>query len=244
MKEIANLARIVTLRRTTNRPLLDLDSAQPGKEERLLQAIVASPNATVAQLTKMLYGSNSSTSQMAMRKLRARVQDKLLNHLLFLDNSDPRLLVSRRYELECIDLLHKATTLYLEGEYQLSERLLRRCMRLAQESDFTMYAELATQRLRIIYAEQSQQYKYKSLDKQLAALRQQLEWEREAEQIALDVRLIMLHTVAKRRAMLPKIFSYLTRLQVLHGKANSFNTFIALYRLRLSYAELLGQYGE
>lgn len=244
MKEIANLARIVTLRRSNNRPLLDLDASQPGKEERLMQAVVAKPDASAMQLTRTLYGDNSAASQTAMRKLRTRVQDKLLNHLFFLDYTDARLLVSRRYELECLDLLHKATILFLEGEYHLCERLLRRCLRVAQESDFTVYSELAVQRLRLLYADQSDSHQYKAADKELQQVRQLLEWEREAEQLMLDVRLAMLDTVARRRMIVPKLPAYLARLEELHSKANTFNTFFALYRLQLVYAEMTGRYDE
>jgi len=56
MKEIANLARIVTLRRTRHRSLLDLDAARLGKEERLMQEIAVNPDITALQLTKLLYG--------------------------------------------------------------------------------------------------------------------------------------------------------------------------------------------
>lgn len=244
MKDIANLARIVTLRRSARRPLLNLDGSQPGKEERLMQALSDNNEVTTIQLTKLLYGSNTGSNRTALRQLRGRVQDKLLNHLFFLDHTDSRLVVSRRYELECLDLLHKVTILFLEGEYTLCERLLRRCLRMAEDGDFTNYAELAAQRLRVLYADRSEQLRYKELDEQLQRLRQALAWEREAEQILLDTRLQVLHSVAKRRLMLPQIPEKLARLAELYQLAGTFNTFIALYRLRLTYAELQGHYDE
>lgn len=209
-----------------------------------MQAIVAKPDMSVAQLTRTLYSNSAAASQTAMRKLRTRVQDKLLNHLFFLDYTDTRLLVSRRHELECLDLLHKATILFLEGEYQLSERLLRRCLRLALENDFTTYAELSAQRLRTLYADRGDSHQYKATDKELRQLRQLLEWEREAEQLLLDVRLAMLDTIARRQEIVPQVPSYLARLKELHAKAKTFNTFFALYRLQLIYAEMIGRYDE
>jgi hypothetical protein len=161
MKEIANLARIVTLRGAKKRPLLELDAAKPGKEEQFMLMLASEPDLTLLQLTKRLYGANSPSNQVALRRLRARMQEKLLNHLFFLDHTDPRLLVSRRYEVECLDLLHKVSVLFMEGEYVLSERLLRRCLRLAQQGDFTIYAEQAAQRLSVLYAEQRSGYQYK-----------------------------------------------------------------------------------
>lgn len=244
MKEIANLARIVTLRRLRQRSLLDLDATRPGKEERLLQEIATNPEVTALQLTKALYGTNSTSNQAAMRQLRARVQDKLLNHLFFLDHSDPRLVVSRRYEIECLNLLHKASILYLEGEYSLSERLLRRCLRAAQQGDFTVYEEQATHKLQVIYAEQRQQSKYDKLGEDLVRLQQVLAYEREAERIFFDVRMGAEDAVAKRHAIMSKLPAYLERLEELHGLAPTFGIFISLYRVRLIEAGLAGRYQQ
>jgi hypothetical protein len=244
MKEIANLARIVTLRRARQRPLLDLDAARLGKEERLMQEVATNPEVTAIQLTKSLYGTNSASNQAAMRQLRARVQDKLLNHLFFLDHSDSRFLVSRRYEVECLDLLHKVTILFLEGEYTLTERLLRRCARLAAQSDFTAYEEQAMQRLRSIYAAQRQQSKYDEVNDRLLVLRQLLAVEQEAEQIHLAVVLGHEQAVAKRRAVQLKMPSYLARLEELFKLAPTFATFSALYRVRLASAGLTGRYED
>ena len=244
MKEIANLARIVTLRRTRQRSLLDLDAARPGKEERLMQEITVNPEITALQLTKSLYGTNSIGNQAAMRQLRARLQDKLLNHLFFLDHSDPRLVVSRRYEVECLDLLHKATILQLEGEYSLSERLLRRCMRLAAQGEFTAYEEQAAQRLLSIYAEQHQQSKYEKISQDIARLRLTIGYEQEAEALFFKVQMGSEEAVAKRHEITAKLPVYLERLEELYQLVPTFGTFNALYRVRLAYAGLAGHYQD
>lgn len=244
MKEIANLARIVALRRTRQRSLLDLDATRLGKEERLVREIATNPEITAIQLTKALYGKNSSSNQAAMRQLRARVQDKLLNHLFFLDHSDARLIVSRQYEVECLDLLHKATILYLEGEYTLSERLLRRCVRLAAQGDFTAYEEQAAQKLQAIYTEQRQQDKYAKIEKEVIRLRKIIASEQEAEKIYLEVRLGMEQVISKRHKIQKNIESYLSRLEKLHCAASTFTTFFALYRVRLTGAGLAGHYHD
>jgi len=244
MKEIANLARIVTLRRLKNEPLLDLDARQPSKEAHLAAILASDAHITGSQAAKQIYGKSSEASQTAFLRLRARVQDKLLNHLFFLDHSDARLLVARRYELECLDLLHKVTILYLEGEYALSERLLRRCLRQAEKGEFTKYAEQACQRLSTLYAEQRQLHKYTTYSKKLAKLRQVLVYEQEAEQLSTEVRLTMTRAVAMRRTLLPKMPSHIAKAEQLHQKAGNFTTYIALYRLRLVHAELTGHYDE
>ncbi len=244
MKEIANLARIVTLRRLRNEPLLNLNARELGKEAQLATILVANDTITKLQATKQLYGKNSQSNQTALLRLRSRMQDKLLNHLYFLDHSDPRLLVSRRYELECLDLLHKVTILYLEGEYTLCERLARRCLQQAEKAEFTNYAELICQRLAIIYAEQRQQRKYDLVYAKLTKLRKLLVHEQEAERIATQVRLTMAKAVASRRSLLPKMPTYLAKAEQLYRQAHTFSTFIALYRIRLTHAELTGQYED
>ena len=244
MKEIANLAKIVTLRRATGRPLLNFDSGQAGKEEKLMQALIQAPDITALQLTKQLYGTNSVGNRTALRQLRGRVQSKLLNHLYFLDHSDLRLLVSRRYELECLDLLHKVTVLYMEGEYVLSEKLLRRCLRLAEQGDFTVYAEQATTRLLSLYAEQRKRPQYLATQRQLLALRQRLTDEREAELLLSEVISSQTDRVASRRALLPKMAGYLARAEALHRQTATYGTFIAMYRIQLAQAELQGNYAR
>ena len=244
MKEIANLARIVTLRRTRQRSLLDLDVTRLGKEERLMQEVVMNPDITALQLTKALYGTNSTSTQAAMRQLRARVQDKLLNHLFFLDHSDPRMKVSRRYEVECLNLLHKATILYLEGEYALSERLLRRCMRLAAQGEFTSYEEQAAQKLQIIYAEQRQQVNYNKTEEEIKKLRQTIDYEREAARIFLNVQIGVEDAVSKRRKIQTEIPLYLQRLEEIYELAPTFSVFNSLYQVKLANASLTGRYQD
>ena len=102
---------------------------------------------------KSLYGKATAPNVRALQKLQSRVRSKLLNQLYFLDHSDPRHLVSRRYELECLDLLHKVSILYAEREYKLTERLLQRCLRMAEAGEFTQYAVQCARMLRNLYAE-------------------------------------------------------------------------------------------
>ena len=207
-----------------------------------MQTMVAEPQLSIGQLAKKMYGSGAAASQTALRKLRGRLQDKLLNHLLFLDHADARLMVSRRYELECLDLLHKVIILYLEGEYSLTEKLLRRCLKLAEQGEFTTYKEQALFYLAKIYTEQRQPNKYRPVSKQLKEAQQTVAKEQEAQQILNNVTLTMTKTVAARRAMLPKMRVYIGRVEQLHKLANTFGTFIVLYRLRIVEAELTGHY--
>ena len=242
MKEIANLARTVLSRRLAGSQLMDFESKKPNKEERLLTLLMADPDTTPLQGVKALYGRNTPANHRALRQVASRLQTKLLNQLYFLDHSDHRHLVSRRYEMECLEMLHQATILYSEGEYTLTERLLKKCLQLAEEADFTQYAVQAAQMLRTIYSEQRQPTHYEAMAKTLLQLQEVQALEQEGDRIYADTRQALANTVVTKQAVLPKLPGYIERLEELHRKAKTFNTFNFLYQLRLAYEELRGDY--
>ncbi|HEX8330711.1 MAG TPA: hypothetical protein VF629_24485 [Hymenobacter sp.] len=209
-----------------------------------MAALTEAPEATQLQVVKALYGKATAANMRALQKLQSRVRSKLLNQLYFLDHSDPRHLVSRRYELECLDLLHKVSILYAEREYKMSEHLLQRCLRMAETGEFTQYAVQSARMLRNLYAEQRQPIQYKKITKVLAKHQQVLAWEDEAEQLYTDTQLALSGTVAARRAVLSVLPDRIVQLEALHRRAKSFGTYNAVYRARLAYEELQGNYQE
>ena len=244
MNEIANLARIVTSRSLASLPLVDLRSQQANKESQFVAVLAEAPEATQLQVAKSLYGKATATTMRALQKLQSRVRTKLLNQLYFLDHSDSRHLVSRRYELECLDLLHKVSILYAEREYKLSERLLQRCLRLAELGEFTQYEVQGARMLRNLHAEQRQPILYKKVAKVLLKAQQLLALEDEAEQLYRATQLALGGSVAARRAVLAVLPERLVQLEALHRRGRSFATYNALYRARLAYEELQGNYQE
>ena len=152
MKELANLCRIVTSRGLGNISLLDVDLAVPTKEMQLVGKLLQTPDITQNQLVRELYGQSSAANMAAFWQLRARLQGKLLNHLYFLDHSDPRYPVGRRHEMAIWQMLHQATVLQAEGEYALATQRLRRALLLAERDDYLGYAVMAARLLRSLYA--------------------------------------------------------------------------------------------
>ncbi|GAA4005912.1 hypothetical protein GCM10022408_17090 [Hymenobacter fastidiosus] len=245
MEKLSNLAKIVTDRRLKESPLFDFSAqASKHKDYKLMQLLEAEPDITQLQLTKGLYGKINAKSQISFRKLKSRVQQKLLNHLYFLDQSDPRHLVSRRYELQCLSLYHQVSVLYGEGEYLLAEQLLRKCLRQALDGEFTQYAVLAARLLCTLYADLRQPARYKSMSRQLGKYQQLLALEDEAGQIYSNSKLALAHTVRTRRTLLNEIPAYQAQLEELHQKAQSFTTFNYLYLIKLTQQELTGDYDE
>ena len=244
IRELADLARIVTSRGLANFPLMDLDSEIPTKENQLIVALRLNPAATKSQLIREVYGANTAASKEAFWQLCARVLGKLLNHLYFLDHTDKRHLVSRRYEMAVLDMLHQAIVLVEEGESRLAVQRLRRCLLLAERDDFLHYAILAARHLRNLYANLRRPQQYKALTKKHGELTRRLALENEAEELYLDVRNDIAGTVLTRQALLRKFDTYIPQLEQFHQQVRTANTFTYLYRTRLTQQEMLGNYAE
>lgn len=244
MKDIANLARIVTSRRLSFTPLLDLDAAPGTKESLMVKALLTKPDTTLNQMVKAVYGPVTPNNVRAMQKLQSRVRVKLLNQLYFLDHTDPRHVVSRRYQLECLDLLHKVSILFSEGEYLMTENLLKRCLRLAREGEFTQYTVQSARMLCTLYAELRKTHLFEKMDAELVKAQRVLDIENEAERLHASTLLALAGTVKSRQTVLKVIPERLKKLDALHRQAGSFNTYNFRYRLLLALHELRGDYGE
>ncbi|UOQ65503.1 hypothetical protein [Hymenobacter volaticus] len=245
MDGLNNLARIVTDRRQKVLPLLDFTTKQAAnKEMALIQFLVEGQGRSQQQIIKALYGKTDAASKTAFRKLKSRVQQKMLNHLFFLDESDPRHVLSRRYEQQCLSLYYQVSTLYGEGEYYNAERLGRKALRLAESMEFTNYAVMCGQLLRSIYADMQQPAKFRSNNKKLIVNQQNLALEEEAGKIFWELKAMIAYTVRARRTMLEKIEAYIKQLEVLYKEAGTFTSFFYLYRTQLTREELVGNYQE
>ena len=244
MNELANLAQIVASRRLTALPVIELNQAADSRERQLVDMLLAGGARTPVQAAKALYGQGTATNLVALKRLKSRVQVKLLNHLYFLDHSDPLSLVSRRHQMACLDLLHKGTALYTEGEYVLSQRLLRRCLTEAQAGEFTAYAVQSARQLCLIYAQLNKPAAYRQMDGWLQQLLHLQQLEDEAERLYTSTSLTLSGPVKGRRTLLPQLPERLAQLEALHRRAKTFNTFSFLYRLRIAQAELLGNTTE
>ncbi|MCC2546834.1 hypothetical protein LJY25_10295 [Hymenobacter sp. BT175] len=233
----------MTGRRLQTLPLVDFNIKAANKELQLLNLLKEDDTSTQNQISKQLYNKKQGDS-VAFRKLKSRVEHKLLNHLYFLDHTDPRHSVSRRFELQCLELFHQSSVLQWESEYSLAERLLRKCLRLAQEGEFTRYIVLALNELRDLYAEKREPARYRATMEQLKHYRQVQEWEEEASQLYWDTKMIMIRSVKLRSTLLDDLPGYIQKLQHLHEKARTFSTFYYHYRMQITREEMVGNFDE
>ena len=244
MNELVTLAKIVALRRLPTLPVLDLDQTLDSRESQLVDLLLTGAAPTQVQATKALYGQATSTNVVALKRLKSRVQNKLLNHLYFLNHGDPLSAVWRPHQMACLDLLHKGTALAAEGEFILSQRLLRRCLTEAQAGEFTAYAVQSARQLTTLYAQLNKVAAYKQMDLILQQSLRVLQLEDEAERVFNSMFLLFSGPVKDRRALLPQLPERLEQLEALHRQAKTFNTFSFLYRLRLGQEELKGNFTE
>jgi hypothetical protein len=242
MKDSRNLARIIINRRQGQVPLLDFEAGDKVKEHRLVSALAEGKESTRNQLVRSLYEQPSAKNDAAFRQLHARVFGKLLNHLYFLDHSDPRFSVSRRYQLECLDLLHKGLILYQEGASALSARVCATCLVKAMQDGFTAYAIEAAQQLRTVYAEMQQVKKFRAVVKELEHLQKLRRLEEQAEAIYAEVRLARTGPVVRLATMLALLEPSLEQLRQLHLQAQTPGTADLYYRMQMMYLEQSADY--
>lgn len=245
MDELKTLVNIVTDRRLAVLPVLNFAERNgTGKDFQLIRLLEGTAPVTQTQLVKGLYGSTDATSAAAFRKLRSRVQQKLLNQLYFLDQTDPRHLAVKRYDQQCFGLLHQAKILVGEGEYKLAEKLFRKALRIAEEAEFTHYSILGVSILRKLYVELNQPVRFRKMSQQLQQFQNKQLLENEAEQLFVECKLATNDKVRARKFTLTQLPLFLSRLEQIHAEVNSFNTFHSLYSVRMMKEELSGNYEE
>ncbi|AII52731.1 hypothetical protein N008_12190 [Hymenobacter sp. APR13] len=172
------------------------------------------------------------------------MQQKLLNHLYFLDETDTRHLVSRRYEYQVLNLYMQVSVLYSEGELKAAESLSRKGQRLAQTHEMTQYVVLFGQLLRGIYADIRMPARYQANKLLLEKSQKTLAIEEEASQLYWDVKGTVAYNVRTRRSILDKMDGVVQKLAEFYKSAGTFITFHYHYRVQLIQQELLGNYQE
>ncbi|GAB3841078.1 hypothetical protein [Hymenobacter jeollabukensis] len=245
MQELINLAKIVTNRRLTTLPLLEFGAKGDNatRETEFLQMLVTETNLTKSQLARRLYGENSETTQAALRKLKQRLQDKLMSHLFFLDNTDSRHPVHRRYEQQCLDLHHQATVLWREGGQGLVPQVLRKLVRLAEEGEFTSMALSGWQMMRSYSVEINDTTLFRQCQTELERLVSLRAAEEEAEDLFWSTKSALGGVITVRTEVLnTKLPQVVARLTELWDQTRSYTVYNALLKMRLFSAEMAGDF--
>jgi hypothetical protein len=237
MSELSKLVQIVTKRHQRNTPLLNFNDKKVTKELKLFYDIQAGK-------IKQQPRSKKAPDSAEVRMTRARLRKKLLNHLFFLNFTDPYIKVSHRHEQECLDMLHQARILIKEGEHQLSEKLLRTALRTAQDAEFTDHILTAIDLLRFIYVQTGERQLYRKISKELPYYRNLLQKEKEAEELYYTAKLELNRSVNSKTSFLPRLAETATQLRNLWQENRSFQIFDLYYKTDIWYQELTNNFSK
>ena len=237
MKELEKLVQIVTKRHQKTAPLLNFTDKKPGKELSLFQAYQQGK-------TSVPKNKKKEPDSAELRMTRARLRRKLLNHLHFLNFNDPFLKVSHRHEQECLNMLQQARILVKEGEHQISEKLLRSALKIAEESEFTAHIITITDQLRFLYAQTNELTKFKKVSKQLPYYQELLRHEQEADDLYYTAKLEINRSISAKKKYLPTLHSNIVHLKALWEKYRSFGLFEAYYKTNIWYQELTNNFTD
>lgn len=246
MNELVNLAKIVTNRRLTTLPLIEFANRADTRtrEEELLDMLLEGPNVSNLQVAKRLYNSGSTKTLTTVRKLKQRLQHKLLNHMFFLDHTDPRHPAFRRYEQQCLEMLYQATMLWRESERVLLPQMLRKVARLAAEGEFTPQAISAWEMMRAVSIETNDYSQYKKSVKALEKLNQTLLVEQQAQHLFREAKMNLARSVSSRRRLLQEMPAIIRKLEALYKQTPTYNVYEPLLKLQLILQELVGNFEE
>lgn len=238
MSELSKLVQIVTKRHQRNAPLLNFNEKKITKELQLFNEIQS------GSLKPQPRKGKKAPDSAELRMTRARLRKKLLNHLFFLNFTDPYIKVSHRYEQECLDLLHQARVLIKEGEYQIPEKLLRSALKIAEEAEFTNHRLAITDLLRMVYVQTNQQPPFKKISKDLPHYRTLLQKEQEAEDLYYTAKLEINRSVRAKKNFLPKLAETVGTLKNLWEENKSFAIYDVYYKTNIWYHELTNNFSS
>lgn len=241
MKELKELASIITDNGQGVSPLLDTRERNKSKEALLFLALQQGKYKDDDEASEALYGQ---AGDVAFRMLKSRLRKKMYNHLFFLDFTQPRFLPYIEREQACYDLLHHARMVINTGNYELVHDMLKECLGIAEELSFTQICVECLELWRYLYVRHVRTAAFQKNQGRLDRFRALVRHEQEAEDIYFMSRLEMNRPVEARNKYLPRLRELLPRLKELWEIHHSPNVFNFYYKLNIWYHELVGNFQE
>ena len=160
-------------------PMLGRLERQEGKETALYENILAGKYSSDAQAAADLYGQAAAGKGYTV--LKARLYEKLLNGVFFLDFSDAGFVPYAAKEQQSLTLLHQGKLLMNSGNGLLAEEPLKKAFAIARQLGFTSLCLDCLAWLRYVYVWQGRAADFRKNEEQLAHFRSVAAYEREAE---------------------------------------------------------------
>jgi len=221
-------------------PMLGRLERQEGKETALYENLLAGKYSSDAQAAADLYGEAAPGKRYAV--LKARLYEKLLNGVFFLDFSDAGFVPYAAKEQESLTLLHQGKLLMSSGNSFLAEEPLNKAFAIARQLGFTFVCLDCLECLRYVYVWQGRAADFHKNGEQLAHFRAVAVYEREAEDVYQAIRLDMRMGIAARKKYLAELPPVLSQLHAWWERHHSANVFEFKYKLQILYYELVGDF--
>lgn len=244
MKDFKTLVNLVTNRGQKNIPLLyfNKDVEAVGKELELYLKTQSGEFNSDSEASLGIYDTGIPDHRYKM--LKSRVKQKLLNHLFFLDFEDEHTRNSAKYEEECLRLLHFARLLINEDEIGIAEKLLNKCLYLAQEGEFTYLVISCLELLKQVHTDRCRPIHFKNTKEEAEHYRELFNMEEEARDLYSYYKILLSKSSHSRKKSLEKADEAIGRLKALYEKDSSFEVFDKYYKLKLLYLQLTGDFNE
>lgn len=244
MKDFKKLVGIVTKRGQKNIPLLyfNKDVEAIGKELELFLRTQSGEFENDNEASSGIYGTEVPDHRYKM--LKSRVKQKLLNHLFFLDFDDERVSSSNRFEEECLKLIHFSRLLINEGEYEISEKLLNKCLYLAEEAEFTSLRVSCLELLRIIHTEHCRPIHFKKVNEEIQHLNEVYNLENHAKEVYFYYKILLSKSGHSRKKNIENVEGAIKELEKIYKKTPTYDIFDNLYKLQVLYYQLNGAFDK
>jgi hypothetical protein len=166
----------------------------------------------------------------------------MLNNLFFVDFEKAGGHPANAPEQECLRLLHFGKVLRKKGCLEYAEKLATKLVELATKSGFNPFVLSGLEELQYIYVQEHQPFRYRKTTEKVEHYRELIRHEQEANNLYLDLKLRLNHSIKGRQALVPEVASAVERLHQLWQLTQSFNVFEHYYKLRLWHLELINNF--
>jgi hypothetical protein len=239
MKELKELANIITNNAQNALPLLDLKEPQSSKEVALYYAIQQESCKDDEEASKAIYGKAGDPRY---PMLKSRLKRKMYNHLFFLDFTAPQFPAHLVFEQESYALLYQARLLINSANYDMAESLLKRSFKIAKDLGFTGIVVSCLEAFQYLHTLNGRVDLFHKNQRQLEYYRIHINYEQEAEGLYYRSWLELNRPVNARKIYLQEMPDVLTRLESLWEEHRLLSVFNFYYRLKIWYYELIGDF--
>ncbi|MBC7921538.1 MAG: hypothetical protein H7Z75_10685, partial [Ferruginibacter sp.] len=216
-------------------------SLKPSKEFVLYQGVADGLYPDDRKAARDLYRSVPEDPRYT--KLKARLEDKLLDHLLWVDLGGGKLMADREPLVRCQAQLGQARMLRDRGRMGIAEHLLARALRTARAYEFTTLVLACLEMLLELYAEQGEAARFDACRQLLLHFRNILVGEQEAGLLYQQAQLRLANPDGPEE-LVAFLAAATHQLQELWRQTRSFDCYDRFYRLYLRQLELEEDYPQ